>query len=78
MVESKKGSAYLLPAGAGGRRREGRVNYYERHAPRRGLVHRFSLVNGPDPLKWLANDGRVNFIEYWEMRPGSGANFQLG
>jgi len=44
----------------------GRVTYYERHDRAAGVVHRFRFVNDV-PLNASRADGRVNFIEYWEI-----------
>ena len=44
----------------------GRVTFYERHIRAARVRHRFRFVNDV-PLNASNVDGRVNFIEYWEM-----------
>ena len=46
----------------------GRVTTYERHDRAAGVIHRFRFVNDM-PLNASNPHVRVNFLEYWEIRP---------
>jgi hypothetical protein len=52
----------------------GRVTYYERSDPEKGVHHRFRFISGM-PLNGSNPDLRVNFIECWETVKGKVQHF---